>query len=369
MFFCPRCSLVKNVSLYTEAFGKKVMSLAVSHQEPPRNFSRGIAVFGDFDWNGSFYHFELFNILPLFQLLLLHNLLYVQKVLLSFRRPWQKEQLLCFGFSKVELLNQELHLETVALGFPLLVGGLGFPENYKRDPCTRQIYVHMQLWRDVHAKCFGGNQTGTGLKLLFLNRPSRTHRYVKNWDVVFNRIQELRQKFPRWHFEYSDLDRVPFGRQYALLSQTNLVVGMHGAGLIHMLFMGPGSRLIELSPYLFENVGTFRLQADCLGTHHELFLAKRNSSFPANVVLRAQVENDVSLLYTSYKHRKNIRDQYLVLDSSEIEWLKERVAANLAALEAGSIPLPPFSELPNVTLEPDNIPSTALDHVSSLVPN
>jgi hypothetical protein len=63
-----------------------------------------------------------------------------------------------------------------------------------------------------------------------------------------------------------DLARIPPVEQVRLMQGARVLVGQHGAGLVHMIWMRPGSVIVEIAPPLPpEVVDLFELLARCLG--------------------------------------------------------------------------------------------------------
>lgn len=66
--------------------------------------------------------------------------------------------------------------------------------------------------------------------------------------------------------EVVDLARLEPRSQIGLMESTSVLVGQHGAGLVHMLWMAPGSLVIEIAPPLPpEVIDLFERLATCLG--------------------------------------------------------------------------------------------------------
>jgi capsular polysaccharide biosynthesis protein len=66
------------------------------------------------------------------------------------------------------------------------------------------------------------------------------------------------------------LERLRMADQLRLIGATDVLVGMHGAGLAHALFLRPGSALVELFPaYHSPATRYFRRMAECRGLFYQ----------------------------------------------------------------------------------------------------
>lgn len=89
-------------------------------------------------------------------------------------------------------------------------------------------------------------------------------------------------------FCIADMAAQPPLEQIALASSAHTLLAQHGAGLTHMLWMPPGSTIVEIQPPLPpEAKDVFRLLASALG--HK-YVCVRQSSVHANVELTDLVE-------------------------------------------------------------------------------
>ena len=71
-------------------------------------------------------------------------------------------------------------------------------------------------------------------------------------------------------YRLEDMAHVAPGDQIAYASTSRILVAQHGAGLTHMVWMPPGSAIIEIHPPLpAEAVDIFRKLAAALGHHYE----------------------------------------------------------------------------------------------------
>ncbi|UKZ48001.1 hypothetical protein TrVGV298_002237 [Trichoderma virens] len=61
-----------------------------------------------------------------------------------------------------------------------------------------------------------------------------------------------------------DFGGIPFSEQIQIVRETDLLVGVHGAGLTHLMFLQPGSAVLEILPEGLQHKG-FRNLAQMLG--------------------------------------------------------------------------------------------------------
>jgi hypothetical protein len=67
-----------------------------------------------------------------------------------------------------------------------------------------------------------------------------------------------------------DFARLDPQAQIRTMRNTNVLIGQHGAGLLHMIWMKPGSAVVEIEPPLPPEVrGIFHRLAHCLGHRYE----------------------------------------------------------------------------------------------------
>ncbi|POR32116.1 Uncharacterized protein TPAR_07686 [Tolypocladium paradoxum] len=77
-------------------------------------------------------------------------------------------------------------------------------------------------------------------------------------------MQALRKEIPHMKLNVVDFATVPFAEQLKTVRRTDLLVGVHGAGLTHLMFLQPGSAVLEILPDGFQHKG-FRNLAQMLG--------------------------------------------------------------------------------------------------------
>ena len=144
-----------------------------------------------------------------------------------------------------KVLFEELmiHLESPAgIVFPKVAGPKGVMT------CTQS-----SLWMGFRAAVL------RGFGLLDVPPPTVPHAVLsvrrrtggKNTGRVFadeNALTKILKEGNAMTSEVVDLGSLPFDRQIALMRRTNILIGAHGAGLMHVLFLAEEAVLLEIHP-------------------------------------------------------------------------------------------------------------------------
>ncbi|KAK4064188.1 uncharacterized protein Triagg1_9167 [Trichoderma aggressivum f. europaeum] len=77
-------------------------------------------------------------------------------------------------------------------------------------------------------------------------------------------MEALRNEIPNMILNVVDFAAISFAEQLKIVRETDLLVGVHGAGLTHLMFLQPGSAVLEILPEGFQHKG-FRNLAQMLG--------------------------------------------------------------------------------------------------------
>ncbi|KAG8161191.1 hypothetical protein KVR01_009455 [Diaporthe batatas] len=81
-------------------------------------------------------------------------------------------------------------------------------------------------------------------------------------------LRVIQSKFPEVNAKMVDLGDMSFTEQLKLIQQTDILVGVHGAGLTHTMFMRPGhGAVIEIRPPEMDHKG-FKNLAKMMGIHY-----------------------------------------------------------------------------------------------------
>lgn len=92
-------------------------------------------------------------------------------------------------------------------------------------------------------------------------------------------IEALRAAVPHMKLDVVDFAAVPFREQIEIAHRTDVLLGVHGAGLTHAMFMKPGSVLVEVLPADFAHKG-FRNLAQMLGHRYFRTHAQKPAAAP-----------------------------------------------------------------------------------------
>lgn len=81
------------------------------------------------------------------------------------------------------------------------------------------------------------------LNLAFINRTGK--RRLVNQEKYLKRIKS---ELPDVYIQVAEFEDIPFKEQLEMIRGTNMLVGVHGAGLTHGMFLRPGSAMVEIMP-------------------------------------------------------------------------------------------------------------------------
>lgn len=85
-------------------------------------------------------------------------------------------------------------------------------------------------------------------------------------------VTDLGKGFPDFHISGYQFDVLSMHKQLSLIADTDILIGMHGAGLSHIMFLPKTSGIIELEPSYPANTGIhFRNMAQWRGLPHILW--------------------------------------------------------------------------------------------------
>ena len=127
------------------------------------------------------------------------------------------------------------------------------PPGHFREDVIRSI-------RDVIVAAYGAG-SDPGADRLYISRSAARRRKVSNEPEVLDRVH-------RFGFRVFHPESCPFQEQVRVASGARYMVSSHGAGLTNMLFMRPGSHVLELRHEHDRVNNCYFTMASALGLHY-----------------------------------------------------------------------------------------------------
>jgi hypothetical protein len=94
------------------------------------------------------------------------------------------------------------------------------------------------------------------IRILYLGRPRDNTRYVINENELITKLNDVVGEMKGAELSvHHDFGSLPFADQLKISASSDIMIGPHGAGLTHVLFMKPQSVLIELIPNAWADPG------------------------------------------------------------------------------------------------------------------
>ena len=94
-------------------------------------------------------------------------------------------------------------------------------------------------------------------------------------------VEVLRKEWPEHDIQVYAFETMPFLDQLRVVASTDVFVGVHGAGNVHVLFLPDHATFVEYVPPRFEGRVRFKYLASCLGIRYvkkDAYVAKRRGS-------------------------------------------------------------------------------------------
>lgn len=185
-------------------------------------------------WSFNFYHW-FFDYLT--KIIMAEENGYTGKyILLNDNKPFQKESLEILGIKK-----ERIKFIDVAQNF--LIQSLCIPEII--EPNSNKFNRILNILRSKFINQINDCKKDTNK--IFISRKNATNgRKIVNENEVINLIS-------KYGFEVVETEKLSLTEQINLFSNTDYLIGSHGAGMIHSLFMPQKSNIIELFSPVYIN--------------------------------------------------------------------------------------------------------------------
>ncbi|KAH9220726.1 DUF563 domain protein [Leptodontidium sp. 2 PMI_412] len=156
---------------------------------------------------------------------------------------------------------------------PLAGGGNPYWQgDWEINQCERSPLLHTFAHRVLdlyNIKAWAPHEGD--IVLTFIDR-KKTRRLIDNQSL----LDELKTKVPHLKIQIIDFGSISFEQQLRTIRQTDILVGVHGAGLTHGMFLREGSVMVEILPENMNHKG-FRNLAGLMGN---MYLSAHASKTP-----------------------------------------------------------------------------------------
>lgn len=196
---------------------------------PRRRFGNGerhVAAFNR--WSGNNYFHWMCDVLPRVYLTRSHIEGSTFVLPASHRVPFVEKSLAPFRPRRIVYFEPE---EAAFFAEVIVPGHIAVTGNY-HEPTMRELADFL-----LEALRVAGPQVGPRV---YVSRRRAKHRYVINEDEVVSLVRD-------YGFEVVENEALSFEEQVGLYGRTEALIGIIGANLANVLFMPPGSSLVELT--------------------------------------------------------------------------------------------------------------------------
>lgn len=138
-----------------------------------------------------------------------------------------RESLKAIGFAEIKVMPDNSYMR---------VPRYLLPENPK-EKATFSPELILEVRKEVLGRC--GLSKQTPWRRVYVSRAKSRGRFLENEQDLLNEIQGL-------GFEVHYFDEMSFKEQVEIMSETRTLLSVHGAGLTNIIFMQPGSSVVEL---------------------------------------------------------------------------------------------------------------------------
>jgi len=107
---------------------------------------------------------------------------------------------------------------------------------------------------------------------IYISRNRSNRRLIEN-------EKELKKVLKIYNFKTVYMEKLSFKDQIKLMSKTNIILGLHGAGLTNMLWLKKNSVLLELKPENDKYLNCYYNISKILGLKYFYSICKKNSLF------------------------------------------------------------------------------------------
>ncbi|CAF2051359.1 unnamed protein product [Rotaria magnacalcarata] len=143
------------------------------------------------------------------------------------------------------------------------------------------------------------------------NPSGKITRQLTNEQQILDDLKIKFSKYRGVNFSFNHFEESSIEQQLNVISQTDIFIGVHGAGLTHVLFMKPNRCLVELATLLWESQHHFELMASINSINYRRCLITDGSPETSQTIFEcvkskidrmcslAPVQNDAQPIFTA----------------------------------------------------------------------
>lgn len=124
----------------------------------------------------------------------------------------------------------------------------------------------------------------------------------------------LKKILPNFEVQIFHFEDIPLSRQIELVSRASLFVAVHGSGLSHVLWLKPGSYMIEIMPYKFNCNDWYAKAAGAAGVNYMAYYCDGDSERPEELSERFNQCMGQKDRCMGKKCKDSLRDQNVTVD-------------------------------------------------------
>ena len=247
VFISPEGIIFKNIKIFLPSLASTLIKDLLGHAFLVRQFTPFLKPFIEFEdsvivahdqWSQNYYHWMI-DLLP--KLLLLDDKLKQNILILpQYGADYMTLTLSALGYKSFYKVkdNSVLKAKTVFLPDRTAIGNLQNPEL-------------LGVLRELLVKAFcPGNVRAT--RRIYVSRARSQKRRLINEHEIINILK-------KYEFEHLYFEELTFLQQIEVMQQAQVLIGVHGANLVNILFMQQGTNVIELMNSDFTNLVYYRM--------------------------------------------------------------------------------------------------------------
>jgi capsular polysaccharide biosynthesis protein len=121
-------------------------------------------------------------------------------------------------------------------------------------------------------------------KLIYISRAKASRRFIENEEELIHLLLD-------YSFEIHVFEDYSFSKQVELMNQTEVLIGLHGAGLTNMLFMKQQTKVVEIRNQNDSKNNCYFSMASALELSYYYVEGTGSSSDTADAIIKVNIEH------------------------------------------------------------------------------